>query len=110
MKAEQAAEKGPSAVTHLRWVPRAPGTHPKDGCGAATYGPSTPRTSPGTHRKMGDAALPFDRLTVPSQVEGHLDLFEQPGRKRVFQQPARAEHRVARERPMWEDGEPWLVS
>jgi hypothetical protein len=29
---------------------------------------------------MGDAALPFDTLTVPSEVEGHLDLFEQPKR------------------------------
>jgi len=25
------------------------------------------------------AALPFGKLTVPSEVEGHLDLFEQPG-------------------------------
>jgi hypothetical protein len=37
---------------------------------------------------MGDAALPFDGLTVPSKVEGHLDLFEQPGMKRVFSYPA----------------------
>ena len=45
----QAAEKGPSAETHLRWVPpRSRGT--------ATYARSTSRTSPGTHRKMGDAA------------------------------------------------------
>ncbi len=35
------------------------------------------------------AALPFGRLTVPSEVEGHLDLFEQPGRKRVFQHPVK---------------------
>ncbi len=46
---------------------------------------------------MGEAALPFggpfdklravstvEPLTVPSEVEGHLDLFEQPGGKRVF--------------------------
>ena len=36
-------------MTHLRWVPRAPGTHRDDGCGAATNGVSTPRTPPGTH-------------------------------------------------------------
>ncbi|MEI8191038.1 MAG: hypothetical protein WCI75_15100, partial [candidate division NC10 bacterium] len=54
--------------------------------------------APGTHPGDGCAAWPFDRpfdrlrvpstlegLTVPSEVEGHLDLFEQPGRKRVFQ-------------------------
>jgi len=34
---------------------------------------------------MGDAAWPFDRLTVLSDAEGHLDRFEQPGRQRVFQ-------------------------
>jgi len=50
--------------------------------GAAMYEPSTPRTSPGTHpTRMGDAAL-------------HLDLFEQPGGKRVFQHPARRDRRV----------------
>jgi energy-coupling factor transporter ATP-binding protein EcfA2 len=43
----------------------------------------------GTHpTRMGDAALPFDRLTVSSEVEGHLDLLEQPERKQVIQQPA----------------------
>ncbi len=47
------------AWTHLRWVPRA-----------------------------AHAALPFDTLRVPSDVEGHLDLFEQPERKRVFHHPA----------------------
>ena len=36
--AKQAAEKGPSAETHLRWVPPC-------SRGAATYGLSTPRTS-----------------------------------------------------------------
>jgi hypothetical protein len=33
---------------------------------------------------MGDAALPFDTLTVPSEVEGHLGLFEQPGKCAFF--------------------------
>jgi len=37
---------------------------------------------------MGDAALPFDGLTVPRSVEGHLDLFEQPDEKQGFQQLA----------------------
>ena len=47
------------------WVPRAPGTHPEEGC----------------------TALPFDPLTVPSGVEGHPDLLEQPERKRVSRHP-----------------------
>jgi len=38
--------------------------------------------------RMGDGALPFDRLTVPSPacggIEGHLDLFEQPGQSALF--------------------------
>jgi hypothetical protein len=33
---------------------------------------------------MGDAALSFDGLTIPSKVEGHLDLFEQPERSGFF--------------------------
>jgi hypothetical protein len=58
-------------------VPRAPGTHRDDECGAATYDLSTPRASPGTHPlRMGDAAL-------------HLGLLEQPGRTGGFQRPAR---------------------
>jgi len=52
--------------------------------------------------RMGDAALPLDCARGPESldsardpepvegpVEGHLDLFEQPGRRRVLQHPAR---------------------
>jgi len=41
-EAEQAAEKGPSTGTHLRWVPPC-------SRGAAPYVLSTPRASAGTH-------------------------------------------------------------
>ncbi len=44
-----------------------------------------PSSRMGTRR----AALPFGGLTVPSEVEGHLDLFEPPEGKRVFQDPVR---------------------
>ncbi len=33
---------------------------------------------------MGDGALPFDGLTVPSKVDGYLDFFEQPAEKGFF--------------------------
>ncbi len=33
---------------------------------------------------MGDGALPFDGLTVPSKVEGYLDHFEQPAGEGLF--------------------------
>ena len=66
------------AWTHLRWVPR-----------------------------PARAAWPFGRLTVPSEVEGHLDLFEQPGRKRVFRHRAKPKHFTAkRQRPDVRASEP----
>jgi len=33
---------------------------------------------------MGDGALPFDSLTVPSEVEGQPDLFDLPGKNAFF--------------------------
>ena len=68
-----------------------PGTHPLDGCPPPVGTPALARrcdvrTEYASHRVpilMGAAALPFDRLTVPSDVEGHLDLFEQPGQEKI---------------------------
>jgi hypothetical protein len=69
----QVAGLGPPAVTHFRWVSRALARR----CGVRTkYSYLHPCCGwvPGTHL-MGDVAL-------------HLDLFEQPGRERIFQHPA----------------------
>ncbi len=51
--------------------------------------PATLRRTRQYASRLGSrAALPFDGLTVPSEVEGHLDLFEQPGQRRILQRLA----------------------
>ena len=78
---KQAAEKGPSAVTHLRWVPQrrvpvGPTVRWVRRCDVPAKYASDPACGwvprAGYPSKMGDAAL-------------YLDLFEQPGGRRVFQ-------------------------
>jgi len=66
----QAAEKGPSMVTHLRWVP--PRLR-----GAATYGLSTPRASDRAApciwdflSSLGKTSLQHPARTVPARTSG----------------------------------------
>jgi len=77
---EQVTEKGPSAAL----------TGSRDAATSRTYASDPPACVP----RAPPAALPFGRLPAPSNVEGHLDLLEQPGRKRVFQQPAGLDNTV----------------